>query len=424
MAYPKDLLGKVATRPNLRKAWEDISRAAKPLSHGPSEQTIQDFRANAEANLEQIRTELLKGLFRFGRLRAVTIAKKGGKKRPLRIADIRDRVVQRAITRQLEAICTNQFRLLNPASHAYLPGRGVQSAYRRLLHFHREGCGVVFEADIVNFFDSVDVQALLGSMIFPLLRDSTLNDLVEQAFSMEIDNLNDLPEEDWTLFPESSTGLPQGGYLSPLFSNIYLSLFDKKMLDANLRLVRYADDFVVMCRTVEEAERAYFISRDILENDLNLQLHPRDDANLTGRTRVVRPTQTTIQFLGIQFNGLRIWPTSEKRQELSRKLNDLRRSGNAKAKNVLTLLSSTRNLIEGWVASYSFTDVNTTYAEKLDQEVNKHLWSALSAMGWKLGGDRLSQEQRARSGVLQVDTFLVRARSRLKDQELWKEYWT
>ena len=102
MAYPKELLGKVAVRRNLYGAWEDISRSARPLSHGTSEQTVQDFGASLSGNIEGIRNELLSGKYKFKPVRAVIIKKKSGKKRPLRIADVRDRVVQRAITRVLE----------------------------------------------------------------------------------------------------------------------------------------------------------------------------------------------------------------------------------------------------------------------------------------------------------------------------------
>jgi len=116
VAYPKGLLGKVAVRENLYKAWEDISRYSRPLSHGVSEQTIQDFRANRNEQLEDIRRKLTSGLYIFSPVRAVTIDKKGGKKRPLRIADIRDRVVQRAMARVLEKYFSKSFSLDNQAS--------------------------------------------------------------------------------------------------------------------------------------------------------------------------------------------------------------------------------------------------------------------------------------------------------------------
>jgi RNA-directed DNA polymerase len=143
----------------------------------------------------------------------------------------------------LEPILAKRFELYNQASYAYLKGRGIQSAIRQMLAFHQEGCGVILETDIVNFFGTVSIDKL-QSMIFPILSDMTLVPLIEAALRMEIGNREDLPEEDWELFPDSTTGLPQGGYLSPLFSNVYLSSFDHRMLAADFHLIRYADDFV------------------------------------------------------------------------------------------------------------------------------------------------------------------------------------
>jgi len=192
-----------------------------------------------------------------------------------------------------------------------------------MLRFHQGGCRIVYEADIVDFFGTVNIDRLLQGIVFPKLSDPSLNTLIKAAFEMEIGNKKDLPQEDWELYPESSSGLPQGGYLSPLFSNIYLATFDHRMLQEGFRLIRYADDFIVMCETIEEAGRAYDLSREILEKNLGLKLHPRDDNNHEARTRIIRVSQTLIQFLGIQFNGSRIWPAAEKRQKLSQKMGKL-----------------------------------------------------------------------------------------------------
>lgn len=418
MPYPKNLLGKVATRGNLQAAWEEISRSAWSLSHGMSEQTIQDFRSNSKANLEIIRKELLTGSYRFGAVRAKTIKKKGGKKRPLMIADVRDRVVQRAMARILERRLENAFGLNNPASYAYLPKKGVKSAIKQMLRFHQDGCRLILEADIENFFGTVDINKLLG-IVFSKLTDRTLDVLIEEAFKVEIGNKNDLLEEDWVLFPESSTGLPQGGYLSPLFSNVYLSKFDHKLLDAKFRLVRYADDFIIMCESIQEAEKAYDLSRQILEEELGLRLHPREDADPEARTRIIRVSQNPITFLGIQFNGARIWPASEKRVKLSNKLSEL-----GKSRDVRTLLISMNNLVEGWIAAYAFSDINSSYAQEIDEEVNKCLWHALSKLGWKMKPKYLSPGQRLNSGIQPVNWYLNSIRDGLKDREVFAQYWS
>jgi RNA-directed DNA polymerase len=422
MPYPKLLIGKVATRRNLQGAWEDISRFARPQSHGLSEQTILDFRSNLNINLEHIRDELLAGNYRFGSVRATSIKKKGGKKRPLKISDIRDRVVQRAITRVLERPLSRRFNLYNSVSFAYLRKRGVQTAIKQMLVYHQKGCGCILEADIVDFFGTVDIKKLLTDFIFPNLPDPTINHLIEDAFRMEIGNWENIPEEDWDLYPESSTGLPQGGYLSPLFSNIYLSEFDRRMLSANFRLIRYADDFILMCKTKQEAEDAYKLSCQILEGELNLKLHERNDTDKEARTRVVYVTQEPIQFLGIRFNGTRIWPAGEKRQKLTYKLDSI----SHKSQSVLALLISMKNLLEGWVAAYGYTDLNASFIEDIEAEVNKHIWKALKRLGWKISKDTLSNEQRHYSGVKSIGLSLSNVRNNLnqEDRNLYEKYWS
>jgi RNA-directed DNA polymerase len=317
---------------------------------------------------------------------------------------------------------STKFKLDNPASFAYLSHKGVQSAIKQMLQYHQEGCRFVLEADIVDFFGKVDINNLLHKIIFPNLQDTTINTLIEAAFRMEVGNLENLPEEDWDLYPESSSGLPQGGYLSPLFSNIYLSEFDQRMLEANFRLIRYADDFIVMCKTQEEAERAYDLSCKILENELNLKLHERNDTKKEAKTRIVTVTQKPIQFLGIRFNGSRIWPSDEKRQNLRYKLDRISRD----PQDILALLTSIRNLLEGWVAAYGFTDLNTRYVESIDEEVNKYLWKALKKLQWKISQSTLSIEQRANSGVKSAELYLANIRGNMneKDRELLEKYWT
>src|SRR5687767_1254170 len=179
MAVAKGLIGKVATKKNLEAAWRDVNRFARPQSHGMSEHTIQDFRLNYKKHLNDIRQELVEGKYSFGPPRGVTIAKKGGKKRPLKIFDIRDRVVQRAVARVLETYLAKPFRLNNRASHAYLRKKSVNTAIRQMLKYHQQGFHIILEADIIDFFGTVNRDILLNETIFPRLPDTTINQLIK-----------------------------------------------------------------------------------------------------------------------------------------------------------------------------------------------------------------------------------------------------
>ena len=388
-----------------------------------SEETIKDFRSDVKGNLKVIRKLLLDGEYEFGDLRAATKRKKNRKKRPLRIHDVRDRVVLRAIARVLEKYLNDKFGLKNPASFAYLKGRGVQNALQQMLRYHQDGYNVILEADIENFFETVNVNDLLNKMIFPNLRDETLNKLITEAFEMEIGNREELSEEDKLLFPEDSMGLPQGGYLSPLFSNIYLSAFDHMMLKNGFSLIRYADDFIVLCKSLDEAEKAYELAKKVLEDELGLKVHNRNDKDSKAKTRVLTLGKDKIKFLGIQFDGKRISPDSDKRRELSNKLTTIRNKSNT----VIDLLHSTRNLLEGWVASYAFTDLNKDRIASIDNEVDKVLWFSLDRRAWRLKPRlQLSEVQRINSGISPTVWYLDKVRNnfRPEDRELLEKYWT
>lgn len=416
------MLGKVATRKNLKESWQDISRFAWESSHGMSDETIQEFRLQADQQLEIIRRQLKDGNYKFGKLRATTKKKKSGKRRPLRIADIRDRVVQRALTKILEKYLSDVFIINNRASFAYQKKKGVQPAIKQMLNYHQDSCNIVLEADIENFFDTVNVNNLLNKMIFPNLKDNSINQLIKEAFEMEIGNRDQLSAEDKKLFTGSSVGLPQGGYLSPLFSNIYLSEFDQRMLKARFSLIRYADDFIVMCKTLDEAEKAYELAKTVLEGELGLTIHIRNDNDPKAKTRVVNLGKQKIKFLGIQFDGRRISPDPEKRLEFSNKLSIIRNE----SRNVMELLISTRNLLEGWVAAYGFTDLNQKYVNKIDDEINKNLWQTLNDFDWKLKPRlALTKSQRQNSGVNPLQWYLDKIRSGFdaKDRELFAKYW-
>ena len=422
MTYPTTLLGKVATRPNLQKAWEEISRHAKPFSHGISAQTILDFRSNSLKELAIIRDQILNHNYVFGNYRAVTIQKSKKKKRPLQIADIRDRVVQRAIAQVIDKPLSEKFHLKNDVSHAYLRKKSVQTALLSMIENYEKGCNTVVEADIIDFFSNIDKEKLLNEMVFPSLSDPTLNTLLNDALNIEIGNRYDLPEEDWELYPESACGLPQGGYLSPLLSNIYLSQFDHKMIKAKFNLIRYADDFIIMCESPEKAEEAYQKSLEILETELKLTLHERNDNDPKSKTRIFKISgKKPLYFLGIKFNGKNLEPDGKKRQKLTYKMNTLRSKS-----NVRELLNSANNLLVGWISAYSFTDLNKTYCEKIDSELNSYLWFTLKKLGWKLDPKNLNQSQRISSGILPSYTYLARNRRNMSEKARvsFSKYWS
>jgi len=281
----------------------------------------------------------------------------------------------------------------------------------------------VFEADIRSFFDSVDRERLLNEYVFPCLPDDSVNWLLRDAISQEIGNRDEIPRRYWDLFPDA--GIPQGGSLSPLFANAYLSGFDAQMLGARLDLIRYADDFVVLCRTKEDAERAYEIAKRILEIELGLSLHPLGEA---GKTRIA-PVLDGFEFLGARFNGSRLTPSTKTFKRLEERiadaveLNDVPRE----KRTLPAAFSRVRRVYQGWISAHAHTDLASSLP-KLDEKVDRCLAIVARKCGWKPGPPSgcLTRQQRDSSGVRLGREYLDDARATLDPRaiDVFRKYWT
>jgi len=273
------LLHKVQIPRNLDRAWRELNKS-NSSSHGLSLETVEQFSRNSTSNLKKIRKQLRTDEFKFSGIRAVVIPEKKPsgeiKRRPIRVPEVRDRVVQRAVVNIIEPYLNQKFNLRNDVSFAYLKDRDVRRAMLRVIGLHRKGNPIVLEVDIKDFFGSVNRDKLLEEMVYPQLPDGTLNEMIKNALNQEVGNLVET-DSDWELFPDC--GIPQGGGLSPLFANVYLHGFDREMVENGFGLVRYADDFVVMCKDEDEARHAYEKAVDILEGKLGLSLHKLDEEN-------------------------------------------------------------------------------------------------------------------------------------------------
>jgi RNA-directed DNA polymerase len=406
------LLYQLSEKSNLQNAWNKLSKEHK-YSHGLSGETIVDFASNLPAHLQSISDKLKKGTYKFSPYRGVPIQKSEGTPRPIKVSEIRDRVVIKGIVEIIQPQLVKLFELNNIASYAYIEKRGVKDAIIRMVELYKQGNKVILEADIKKFFDTVDRRKLLEEKIFPNLIDNSVNSLIIDATEQEIGNLQNLSEIEFMAFERTKGGIPQGSSISPLLSNICLADFDKRMLLEGFGLIRYADDFIVMCKTEEEAKKAYEVARDEIENKLRLKLyHLGEDKS---KTRIVLPAREKFSFLSIQFNGKELFPTKEKVDELFEKI---KFAANIKIqKNVLAILRKTKNLLCGWLASFSYYD-SDRYYDQIDEFINKELANALRQFNWvfkskyterrRIKGrehECLSKTQRLYSGVNTCESF-------------------
>ena len=285
------LIDKAHSKGNLRSAWQSV-RANKGAA-GVDGQTVEVFENHLEENLTELSERLRDGTYRPHPVRRVWLPKPGGKdKRPLGIPTVRDRVVQTALRNVLEPVFERDFA---ERSYGFRPGRGCKNALRRVEELMKSGYTFVVDADLRSYFDSIPHSQLLDR-VGAKVSDGRVLALVAAYLEQEV--MEDMNH--WT--PEQGT--PQGAVISPLLSNIYLDPLDQRMAGNGFEMVRYADDFVILCRSQDEAVRALDEVR-AWTAQAGLALHPE-------KTRIVDATQPGgFDFLGYHFERGSRWPRKQ-----------------------------------------------------------------------------------------------------------------
>ena len=391
----KSLLEEIASKEFLHKSWKKLNKTNK-FSRGLSNITIKDFDDNLDANLDSISKALLSGKYNFSGVRAVKIPKNNSPDfRPLRIGEIRDRIVQKALSIKLDQLLSDTFNLDNECSFAYRKNKNVENAITKMVEYYNQGFKIILEADIVKFFDSVLKSDLL-QQIQKSLPDTSINSLLVSATNQEIGNSETFSKEEFEkYFSNSEEGIPQGNALSPLLANIYLAGFDKRMIESKIKMIRYADDFIIMCETQQIAESALQIAKEELEIKLSLTIHPLGNSmDENAKTRIVNPMMHKFSFLSIRFDGKRCWVKDKKVKLIIDKIEQItsvkESQLNLKSKALLPILNSLKNTVEGWIAAYYFVDLSYDLIE-IDKHINRCLHNLLNDLGFTL--DKKSLEK-------------------------------
>lgn len=275
------LIDKVYKRKNLEKAWERVR--ANRGSGGVDRQSLEEFEEQLESQLNRLQVELGEDHYQPQPVRQVQIPKAGkrGEFRTLGIPTIYDRVCQQALLNRLEPIFEPVF---DEANFGYRRGRSTKDALRKVWkEIQEEGREWIVDADLKDFFGSVDHEKLLA-LVAQRVADGRALRLIRAMLKAGSYGKG-------RLFP-SERGTPQGGVISPLLSNILLTPFDQEMRRRGYRLTRYADDWVITCKSAEEARAAVAVALRILGN-LGVQLHPQ-------KTRIVHVRQG-FEFLGYKI---------------------------------------------------------------------------------------------------------------------------
>lgn len=277
---------------------------------GVDRQTVEDFAENEREELQRLQTQLREGRYAPAAVRRTWIPKPGSsEKRPLGIPTVRDRVVQTALVHVIEPILDATF---HERSFGFRHGRGCHDALRCVEELLDAGYVYVVDADLKGYFDTIPKDRLL-EVIQQKISDRRVLGLVQQFLDQGI--LEEL--RTWT--PEA--GVPQGAVLSPALSNAYLNPLDHHMAERGFQMVRYADDFVIPCRTREEAESALAEVRHWVETH-GLTLHPE-------KTHIVDSRARSFSFLGYSFRGQLRFPREKSHRKFVARIRELtpRKSG-------------------------------------------------------------------------------------------------
>jgi len=286
-------------------------------------------------------------------------------KRPLGIPTVRDRVVQTALRRVLEPIFERGF-----ATHSYgfRPGRGCKDALRRVQELLQAGYVHVVDADLKSYFDTIPHGRLMD-LLRRRVADGRVLALIEAFLRQGV--LDGLSE--WT--PEQ--GAPQGAVISPLLSNIYLDPLDHQMAEQGFAMVRYADDFVILCRSAEEAARALAEVRAWVAT-ADLQLHP-------SKTRLVHAEQEGFDFLGYHFRGSsQRWPRQKSRNKLYDTIR--RKTRRTEGRSLPVIIANVNRTLRGWFEYFQHSNRRTF--PTIDSWVRMRLRSILRRRAGRRGRGR------------------------------------
>jgi RNA-directed DNA polymerase len=364
------LIDKVANLSVLRAGFERVKR--NKGAPGVDRVTVAMFEAHLEQNLAKLRTGLLAGTYEPQAIRRQWIPKPGrAEKRPLGIPTVRDRVVQSALRSVLEPIFEREF---GAQSYGFRPGRGCKDALRRVDELLKAGYTWVVDADLESYFDTIP-RVALREQVSRRVADGRVLDLVEAFLRQTV--MDDM--QAWS--PER--GAPQGAVISPLLSNIYLDPLDHEMAARGREMVRYADDFVILCRSEAEAREA-LAEVEAWVDGAQLSLHP-------DKTRIVDATvRGGFDFLGYHFERGHKRPGKKSLKKLKDTVRHHTRRTNGRS--LEATIAKLNPVLRGWFEYYKHSNKSTF--RPLDQWIRTRLRSILRKRRRGRGRGRGADHQR------------------------------
>ena len=324
------LIEKILSEENLNEAMKRVE--ANKGASGVDKMQVSELESYFKEHKEEIKTSIMEMKYKPQPVRRVYIPKPNGKKRPLGIPTVADRVIQQAIAQVLSQIYDASF---SDNSYGFRPNRSAHDAIEKVLVYLNEGYEWVIDLDIEKYFDTVNHDKLI-SILREKVNDKTTLHLIRAFLRAGV-------MENGLVSP-TEVGVPQGGPLSPILSNIYLDKFDKELEERGLRFSRYADDSDIFVKSEMAADRVMKSVTSWLERKLFLKVSAT-------KTKVVRPRKS--DFLGFTFwkdaSGWKCKPAKDRKAKLYTKIREVLQRKETVSKPLAYTFTKVNQIVRGWI---------------------------------------------------------------------------
>lgn len=324
-----ELIEVITSKDNLNRAYKKVvaNKGAGGIDGMPVDELGEYIRENKETIIQSLKNRTYMPM----PVRRVYIPKSNGK-RPLGIPTALDRTIQQAIAQPIADIYEEIF---SEYSYGFRPKRSCHDAIEQALNYLNAGCEWVIDVDVEQFFDKVNHDKLI-QILREQVNDSTTLNLIRKYLRAGVMENG--------LVKATKTGVPQGGPLSVVLSNVYLDKLDKELEQRGLRFVRYADDMLIFTKSEAAANRVMKSIADWMERKLFLKVN-------TTKTKVVRPTRS--KYLGFTFlkhgGEWKVKPTTEKKKALKQKLSEYLKRNRAIARSLAVTIKRVNEIVRGWI---------------------------------------------------------------------------